>query len=99
MYDRAALIEERYFLNDLVSGMTEIKINNAQQGRIEKWHALQYKLYGFKLSTLKLLNVQQNGTSTINQLRNIFITFLSAYWVVNGKISFWVMLSIGYISG
>lgn len=92
-------IEERYFLNDLISGMTEIKINNAQEGRIEKWHALQHKLYGFKLSTLKLLNIQQNGTSTVNQLRNIFITFLCAYWVINGKISFGVMLSIGYITG
>lgn len=92
-------VEERYFLNDLISGMTEIKINDAQEGRIGKWHELQQKLYGFKVSNLKFLSVQQNGTNTINQLKSIFITFLCSYWVVNGKITFGVMLGIGYMVG
>ncbi len=92
-------IEERYYLNDLIGGMTEIKLNNAQQERVEKWRALQHKLYGFKLSSLKLASFQQNGINTVNQLKQLFITFLCSYWVLNGNISFGVMLSIGYIIG
>lgn len=99
-YRRFSLaIEERYYLNDLIDGMTEIKLNNAQQERVEKWKTLQHKLYGFKLSSLKLFGFQQNGINTVNQLKNLFITFLCSYWVVNGNITFGVMLSIGYIVG
>jgi ATP-binding cassette subfamily B protein len=99
-YRRFSLaIEERYYLTDLIDGMTEIKLNNAQQERVEKWKTLQHKLYGFKLSNLKLFGFQQNGINTVNQLKNLFITFLCSYWVVNGNITFGVMLSIGYIVG
>lgn len=99
-YRRFSLaIEERYYLNDLINGMTEIKLNNAQHDRVDKWKELQHRLYGFRLSSLKLLGFQQNGISTVNQLKNLFITFLCSYWVVNGNITFGVMLSIGYIIG
>jgi ATP-binding cassette subfamily B protein len=37
--------------------------------------------------------------NTVNQLKSIFITFLCSYWVINGKITFGVMLSIGYMVG
>lgn len=92
-------IEERHYLNDLISGMTEIKLNNAQSGRVDSWQELQHKLYDFKLSNLKLSQLQQNGINTVNQLKSIFITFLCSYWVINGTITFGVMLSIGYIVG
>ncbi len=99
-YRRFSLaIEERYYLNDLIGGMTEIKLNNAQQERVEKWKALQHKLFGFRLSSLKLAGFQQNGINTVNQLKHLFVTFLCSYWVVNGNITFGVMLSIGYIIG
>lgn len=99
-YRRFSLaIEERRYLNDLIGGMTEIKLNNAQHERVSRWKELQHKLYGFKLSSLKLAGFQQNGINTVNQLKNLFITFLCSYWVVNGQISFGVMLSIGYIVG
>lgn len=99
-YRRFSLaIEERYYLNDLIDGMTEIKLNNAQHERVEKWKGLQHKLYGFKLSSLKLTGFQQNGVNTVNQLKHLLITFLCSYWVMNGNITFGVMLSIGYIIG
>ncbi|THU40346.1 peptidase domain-containing ABC transporter [Niastella caeni] len=99
-YHRFSLaVEERNYLNDLIGGMTEIKLNNAQHDKIIKWSEMQQKLYGFKLSSLKLTGLQQYGVSTINQLKSLFITFLCSYWVINEQISFGVMLSIGYIVG
>lgn len=99
-YRRFSLaIAERHYLNDLIDGMTEIKLNNAEQDRVAKWQELQEKLYSFKLSNLKLSSFQQTGINTIAQLRTLFITFLCSYWVINGYITFGVMLSIGYIVG
>jgi ATP-binding cassette, subfamily B, bacterial len=99
-YHRFALaIEERHYLNDLISGMVEVKLNNAQSGRIDRWQILQKKLFDFKLGSLKLSHFQQIGISTSNQLKSLLITFLCAYWVMNDKITFGVMLSIGYIIG
>jgi ATP-binding cassette subfamily B protein len=99
-YRRFSLaVEERHYLTDLISGMTEIKLNNAQHDKITRWGEMQQKLYGFKLSSLKLTGLQQYGVGTINQLKSLFITFLCSYWVINEQISFGVMLSIGYIVG
>jgi len=92
-------MEERNNLTDLISGMTEIKLNNAQNRRVDQWHELQTKLYDLKLSTLRLSHIQRNGISTINQINNIVITFICAYWVVEEKITFGIMLSVGYIVG
>jgi ATP-binding cassette subfamily B protein len=92
-------IEERQYLQDLISGMTEIKLNTAQAGRVLRWQELQNKLYNFKLSALKLNNLQQNGIEIINQLKNLLITFLCSYWVISGSISFGMMLGISYIFG
>ncbi|WDF57305.1 peptidase domain-containing ABC transporter [Mucilaginibacter sp. KACC 22063] len=92
-------IEERHYLHDLISGMTEIKLNTAQEDKVEKWSELQNKLYTFKLASLKLNNLQQNGISIINQIKMLLVTFFCSYWVISGSISFGVMLSISYIVG
>jgi ATP-binding cassette subfamily B protein len=92
-------IEERHYLHDLISGMTEIKLNTAQEDKVQKWSELQAKLYSFKLSNLKLNNLQQNGIGIINQIKTLLVTFFCSYWVITGSISFGVMLSISYIIG
>jgi len=92
-------IEERHYLHDLISGMTEIKLNTAQEDKVQKWSELQGRLYDFKLASLKLNNLQQNGIGIINQLKMLLVTFFCSYWVITGAISFGVMLSISYIIG
>ncbi|MEM9920249.1 MAG: peptidase domain-containing ABC transporter [Bacteroidota bacterium] len=92
-------MEERTKLNDLISGMTEVKINNAQPKQVNQWQGLQMKMYDLKLSSLQLTYSQRIGISTINQIKNIVVTFLCAYWVIEEKITFGVMLSVGYIVG
>lgn len=51
------------------------------------------------MSSLKLAQYQNIGSNFINELKNIFITFLSASAVVNGDITLGMMLSIQYIVG
>lgn len=86
-------------LVQIINGIREIKVNNSQRKNRWKWEQVQISLFKTSMSSLKLGQYQSIGSSFINQLKNIMITFLSATAVVNGEITLGMMLSIQYIVG
>lgn len=86
-------------LVQIINGVKEIKINNSQRKNRWKWEQIQISLFKTSLSSLALAQYQSIGSGFINELKNIFITFLSATAVVNGDITLGMMLSIQYIVG
>lgn len=84
---------------EMIEGMSEIKINNAQNVRISIWEKMQDKLNGISLKALYLNYYQLVGSSFVNKLRDIIITFFCAYLVINNNISLGVMMTISYILG
>ncbi|MBV7529431.1 peptidase domain-containing ABC transporter [Chitinophaga sp. sic0106] len=84
---------------ELIYGMQEIKLNNAERKKRWQWEHLQVKLFKTSLKGLQLSQAQTSGASLINELKNIIITFLAAKLVIDGKITLGVMLSISYIIG
>lgn len=84
---------------ELVSGMQEIKLNNSERQKRWQWEAIQARLFKFKVQSLALSQYQQAGSGAINQLKNIFITFLSAKAVVDGDLTLGGMMAIQYIVG
>lgn len=86
-------------LVQIINGVKEIKINNSQRKNRWKWEQIQISLFKISISSLALAQYQSIGSSFINELKNIFITFLSATAVVNGEITLGMMLSIQYIVG
>jgi len=86
-------------LIQIIRGVKEIKINNSQRKNRWKWEQIQISLFKTSLSSLALAQYQSIGSGFINELKNIFITFLSATAVVNGDITLGMMLSIQYIVG
>ena len=86
-------------LVQIINGVREIKVNNSQRKNRWKWEQVQISLFKTSMSTLKLAQYQSIGSNFINELKNIFITFLSASAVVNGDITLGMMLSIQYIVG
>lgn len=84
---------------ELINGMQEIKMQNAERIKRWQWEALQIKLFKLNLKGLTLSTLQNSGSSLINELKNIIITVISAKLVINGEITFGMMLSIGYIIG
>ncbi|MBL7731962.1 MAG: peptidase domain-containing ABC transporter [Chitinophagaceae bacterium] len=84
---------------ELIHGMQEIKLCNAERKKKWEWEHIQVKLFKIQLSSLSLKQLQIDGASVINELKNIFITFLSAKLVVEGQISLGMMLAISYIIG
>jgi len=83
----------------LVQGMQEIKLNGAERSLRWNWEKLQVSLFKVTMKGLKLTQWQQLGAFFLNEGKKIFITFLSAKLVIDGKITLGTMLAIQYIIG
>jgi ATP-binding cassette subfamily B protein len=83
----------------LMNGMQEIKLNNSERKRRWEWESIQIKLFKLSIKSLSLAQTQNIGATFFNEFKNIFITFLSAKAVIDGKLTLGSMLSIQYIIG
>lgn len=84
---------------ELISGMQEIKLHNAEQQKRWSWEYLQAKLFKIRTKGLVLEQIQTIGSNSINEIKNIFITILSAKLVIDGQITLGMMMAISYIIG
>jgi ATP-binding cassette, subfamily B, bacterial len=84
---------------EMIMGMQEIKLHNAEQKKRWQWEVLQIKLFKINIKSLSLKQWQSGGAIIINELKNIFISVIAAKLVVQDNISLGVMLSISYIIG
>lgn len=99
-YKRFAQLSANQSKNlELIQGMQEIKLHNAERQKRWEWEHLQIQLYKINVKSLKIQQLQTLGSSLINELKNIFITILAAKLVLNGEITLGMMLSISYIIG
>lgn len=83
----------------LVYGMQEIKLNNAENTFRWGWEGLQAGLFKLNFKSLSLSQYQQLGAFFINQGKNILITFVVAKLVIEGKLTLGMMLAVQYIIG
>ncbi len=91
--------QEQSTVIELINGMQEIKMNNAEKQKRWKWEYVQARLFKVSMQSLTLEQTQSVGSSFINQMQNIFITFTSALLVIEGSLTLGMMLSIQYIIG
>ena len=83
----------------LVYGMPEIKLNNAENTYRWAWERLQAGLFKLNFKSLSLAQYQQMGAFFLNQGKNVLITFVVASLVIEGKLTLGMMLAIQYIIG
>lgn len=83
----------------LVSGMQESKLQNNTQEQRWKWEDIRVNLFEANIEQLKLSQLQQIGSTLINESKNIVITVISASLVISGNITLGMMLAIQYIIG
>ncbi|MGG9960284.1 peptidase domain-containing ABC transporter [Ferruginibacter sp. SUN106] len=99
-YQRFAIsAKENNATMQLVYGMQEIKLNNAENTYRWDWEGLQAGLFKLNFKNLSLTQYQQIGTFFINQGKNILITFVVAKLVIEGPLTLGMMLAIQYIIG
>ncbi len=95
----AQLSQEQSTVIELINGMQEIKLHNAETQKRWKWEFVQASLFNVSIKTLALEQTQGVGSSVINELKNILVTFASAILVIEGELTLGMMLSLQYIIG
>lgn len=83
----------------LIHGMQEIKLNNAEHLKRWEWESLQISLFKLQFKSLSLSQWQQAGAFFLNEGKNILITFFVAKAVIEGSLTLGQMLAIQYIIG
>jgi len=84
---------------ELINGMQEIKLHNAEQQKRWGWERIQIKLYHIGIQSLRLEQTQGTGSQLINELKNLLTTIIAAKLVIDGQLTLGMMLSVSYIIG
>jgi ATP-binding cassette subfamily B protein len=99
-YKRFSVVsQEQSKVIELINGMQEIKLHNAEKQKRWSWEFLQARLFKVSIEGLVLEQYQSVGSGFINEVKNILITVLSAKLVIDGDITLGMMLAISYIVG
>lgn len=84
---------------ETISAIQDIKIYNYERARRWKWEEIQAKLYHVNKRVLAVNNIQNLGASFIDQIKNMGITFFCATAVIEGEITYGIMISTQFIIG
>ncbi|MDR6968203.1 ATP-binding cassette subfamily B protein [Flavobacterium arsenatis] len=95
----AEVSQEQSKVMELINGMQEIKLHNAEKQKRWGWEYLQARLFKVSMKGLVLEQTQSIGSNFINELKNIIIIFLSAKLVIDGQITLGMMMAISSIVG
>lgn len=91
--------QEQSKVIEMINGMQEIKLHNAEKQKRWGWEYVQARLFKVSLKSLVLEQTQSIGSNFINELKNIIIIFLSATLVIKGEITLGMMMAITSIVG
>lgn len=83
----------------LIGGMQEIKLNNCEKQKRWEWEAIQARLFKVGVKSLTLGQVQEIGCTFIDQTKNILMSFIAAKSVIDGGMTFGMMMALQYIMG
>jgi ATP-binding cassette subfamily B protein len=83
----------------LIQGMQEIRLNNAEQLKRWEWENIQVNAFKLGHKSLNYGQIQTTGGLFINQAKDIFISYMVAQMVVSGQLTFGAMLAVQYIIG
>lgn len=95
----AEVSQEQSKVIELINGMQEIKLHNAEKQKRWGWEFVQARLFKVSMKGLVLEQTQNVGSNFINEIKNIIIIFLSAKLVIDGQITLGMMMAISTITG
>lgn len=83
----------------IIGGMQDIKLNNCERRKRWGWENIQAKLFKVSVKSLSLGQLQEAGSTFIDQSKNILISFLAARSVIEGDMTLGMMMALQYIMG
>lgn len=84
---------------ETIGAIQDIKINNYEKPKRWKWEDIQARLYKVNVRVLNVTNIQNLGAQFIENIKNLTITFFCAKAVIQGEMTFGVMISTQFIIG
>lgn len=96
-FDQSA--ENQGNLMELIGGMQDIKLYNAEKQKRWAWERIQAKLFRTSLSAMRIQQFQRLGANFINETKNILIIFLAATAVASSTLTLGTLVAIIYILG
>lgn len=96
-FDQSA--ENQGNLIELINGMQEIKLHNAEKQKRWAWERVQARLFRTGMISLRIEQLQRAGAVFINESKNVFITFVVAQAVIEGTMSLGMLVAVQYIVG
>ena len=84
---------------NLLNGVQEIKLQNCERKKRWEWERVQINQYKLSKELLRIGQIQQTGSFFLDQVKNIFISYIASRAVLAGDITLGTMLSISYILG
>ena len=91
-------INQSYWV-ETITGIQDLKISNGEINRKWKWQDIQNKLIKTSIRLQRVNNLQNQGASFINNIKNVFISYSSATLVIQGDITLGMLLAIQFIVG
>lgn len=83
----------------LIQGMQDIRLNNADTQKRWQWEDIQIKNFKLNLKSLNYSQVQSAGATLISQIQGLLISYFVARLVIKGELTFGSMFAIQYIIG
>lgn len=96
-FDEAA--ENQNSLMELINGMQDIKLYNAEKSKRWSWERIQARLFRTSLSTMRLQQYQRIGARFFNETKNVLIIFLAVIAVQDSMMTIGTLVAIIYILG
>lgn len=84
---------------EMMMGMQEIKLNNAQHARMNVWKKLEEKSNALQLRMMYIDAYASNGAGFLGKLRDIILTGLCALLVIKEELSMGTMMMISFLLG
>ncbi|RCW89797.1 ATP-binding cassette subfamily B protein [Winogradskyella arenosi] len=91
--------ENRNNIYELIMGITEIKVNSAENSRINKWKESESKLKKLKVKDSFVNFYMLNSNNFISKFRDIFLIGLCSFYVIEDSMTLGTMMMISYVLG
>ncbi len=93
------LSEHQNSMTELVRGMKEIKLHNAEKQKRWAWERAQARLFRVSMDYLRIDQIQRTGAAFFNEGKNILITVVAAKAVIDGLMTIGQLVAVQYIVG
>lgn len=96
-FDQSSLNQSN--LMELIHGMQDIKMFNAEKQKRWAWERVQARLFRTGISALRVEQIQRSGALFINETKNLLIIFLVAQAVIANAMTLGMLVAVQYIIG